>query len=301
MKILITGGTNGMGKGVAKVLAELDNQHHEIIVLGRSQQLGDATIEEIKNATKNPKISLILCDLTKLREVRNAIDEIHKHHTFLDAIFINAGLGYAATRVETEDRMDPHFQVNYLSHFMLLLNLLALLEKSSHGGRVVFNVTRGGEIFWDNIQMTRNWHYEKGVHQAMVAKRMLLSILHKYYQRSKGSKVAFIGFEIPKTVWTNQINLIPRGMKIMASIMKSLGMFISIDDCGKIMAPLFTEPQIDNYKKSGKFLTRKKNRFVEMTEDPKILNSDLQKKLWRISVELCNDKITREIAEKFTQ
>lgn len=42
MKILITGGTNGMGKGVAKVLADIDNQAHEIIILCRSKELGEA-------------------------------------------------------------------------------------------------------------------------------------------------------------------------------------------------------------------------------------------------------------------
>jgi hypothetical protein len=36
MKILVTGGTNGMGKGVTKVLAGIDNQIHEIILLCRS-------------------------------------------------------------------------------------------------------------------------------------------------------------------------------------------------------------------------------------------------------------------------
>jgi short-subunit dehydrogenase involved in D-alanine esterification of teichoic acids len=38
MKILITGGTNGMGKGVAKVLAGTDNQIHEIILLCRDEK-----------------------------------------------------------------------------------------------------------------------------------------------------------------------------------------------------------------------------------------------------------------------
>ena len=76
MKILVTGGTNGMGKGVAKVLAGIDNQIHEVILLCRSKELGEATIRELENVTKNKKISIILCDLTKLTDVRLAIDEI---------------------------------------------------------------------------------------------------------------------------------------------------------------------------------------------------------------------------------
>ena len=96
MKILVTGGTNGMGKGVAKVLAGLDNQIHEVIILCRSKELGEATIKEIENTTDNKKISIVLCDLTKLTDVRTAINEIQSKHKFLDGIFINAGLGYAA-------------------------------------------------------------------------------------------------------------------------------------------------------------------------------------------------------------
>ncbi len=159
MKVLVTGGSNGMGKGVAKILAGTDNQIHEIIILCRSKERGEATIKEIIAITKNQKISIVLCDLTKLSDVRNAINEIHSKHKFLDGLFINAGIGYAAKRVETEDGMDSHFQVNYLSQFMLTLNLLDLLEKSENGGRVIFNVTKGGEILWDDIQMEKKWGY----------------------------------------------------------------------------------------------------------------------------------------------
>jgi NAD(P)-dependent dehydrogenase (short-subunit alcohol dehydrogenase family) len=134
MKILVTGATNGMGKGVAKVLAGIDNQNHEIILLGRSKELGEATIRELERSTMNKKISFVLCDLARLCDVRNAINEIKSEHKYLDCIFINAGLGYAAKRVETEDGMDPHFQVNYLSQFMLTLNLLNLLGSSQNGG-----------------------------------------------------------------------------------------------------------------------------------------------------------------------
>ncbi len=298
MKVLVTGGTNGMGKGVAKILAGSDNQTHEIIILCRSKELGEATVKELEVTTKNKKTSFVLCDLTKLSDVRNVIKEIHSKHTFLDSIFINAGLGYAAKRVETEDGMDPHFQVNYLSQFMLTLNLLDLLEKSEHGGRVIFNVTEGGEIFWDDMQMKNKWHYEKGIRQAMVAKRMFYARLHNLYDNTNGAKLSFYGFQIPKTVWTNQINIIPFMMKTMASIMKLFGTFISIEECGIIMSPLFTEKQEESLKKSGKFITWKKNKFIELEQDEADFDKGMQDKLWKISLDLCKDEKTAQIAEK---
>ena len=298
MKILVTGGTNGMGKGVAKILAGIDNQIHEIILLCRSKELGEATIKEIESATNNNKISIVICDLTKLSDVRNAIKEIQSQHKYLDGIFINAGLGYAAKRIETEDGMDSHFQVNYLSQFMLTLNLLNLLENSENGGRVIFNVTRGGKIFWDDIQMKQNWGFENGIHQAMFAKRMFLVKLHDLY---RGSKVSFIGFEISKTVWSNQLNIIPVSMKTMATVMKFFGTFISIEECGKIMAPLFTEKQEESLKKSGKFITWKKNNFIEINEDKIVFDHEMQDRLWKTSLELCMDEKTTRIAENLQQ
>ena len=266
MKVLVTGGTNGMGKGVAKVLADSDSQTHEIIILCRSRERGEATVRELETITQNKNISLVLCDLTKLGDVRDAIEEIHKEHAFLDGVFVNAGLGYAARRVETEDGMDPHFQVNYLSQFMLILNLLDLLEHSENGGRVIFNVTPGDEIHWDDIQMQKAWGYEKGINQAMVAKRMFGARLHELHG-SRDSKVSFVGFQIPKTVWSNQINIIPFLMKTMARLVKFFGGFISIEQCGTIMVPLFTEGKTESLEKSGKFISWKKGRFIDPSRD----------------------------------
>lgn len=172
MKVLITGGTNGMGKGVTKALAGMDNQKHEIIILCRSRELGEIIMNEIESSTSNDQVSIVQCDLAKLSDVSHAIQEICSKHEYLDGLFINAGLGYAAKRVETEDGMDPHFQVNYLSQFSLALNLLNRLENSKSGGRIVFNIFSQGSIFWDDLQMNNHWNYENGIHQAMAAKRM---------------------------------------------------------------------------------------------------------------------------------
>jgi hypothetical protein len=298
MKVLVTGGTNGMGKGVAKVLAGSDNQTHEIIILCRSKERGEATIKELEDTTNNKNISIVLCDLSKLSDVRNVIKEIHNRHAFLDGLFINAGLGYAAKRAETEDGMDPHFQVNYLSQFMLTLNLSDLLERSDNGGRVIFNVTEGGEIFWDDLQMKKKWNYEKGIHQAMVAKRMFYTRLHNLHRKIEESKLSFFGFQIPKTVWTNQINIIPFQMKTMARIMSFLGAFISIEKCGTIISPLFTENQEESLRKSGKFITWKNNEFIELKHDKVAFDKGMQDRLWKVSLDLCKDEKTARIAEK---
>jgi hypothetical protein len=177
--------------------------------------------------------------------------------------------------------------------------LLDLLEKSDKGGRVIFNVTQGGEIFWEDMQMKENWSYENGIHQAMVAKRMFCDRLHNFYRKIEGPRVSFIGFEIAKTVWTNQINIIPLPMKIMANVMKVFGTFISIEECGKIMSPLFTENREESLKKSGKFLTWKKNQFIEIEQGNDVLDKRMQDRLWKISLDLCQDEKTMQIAERF--
>jgi hypothetical protein len=296
MKVLITGGTNGMGKGVAKALAS--DLKNEIIILCRSEKLGQDTIKEIGSNNPDHNHSIVQCDLTKLSDVKRAISEIHEKHEFLDALFVNAGLGYAAKRIETEDGFDSHFQVNYLSHFMLSLNLLSLLEKSEKGGRIILNVTKTKQekIFWDDLQMKNNWTFEAGILQAMIAKRLFLHKLHRLHTQQGNSNLSFIGFQISKTVWSNQINIIPSYMRIMATLMKFLGTFISIEECGRIMMPLFTEDQGNSILKSGKLLTWKKNQFIELDEDPAVLDKESQDRLWKISIELCADERTTQIA-----
>ena len=112
--------------------------------------------------------------------------------------------------------------------------------------------------------MKNKWGYEDGIHQAMAAKRMFLVKLHNLHRRKKIQNLSFVGFQILKTVWTNQINIIPKFMRIMATIMKFFGTFISIEKCGEIMAPLFTENQEESLKKSGKFITWKKNGLLTL-------------------------------------
>jgi NAD(P)-dependent dehydrogenase (short-subunit alcohol dehydrogenase family) len=299
MKILVTGGTNGMGKGVAKAL--IARPDVEVVILGRSEERGRETCEELARIASPERVSFVRCDLTRLHDVRVAIAEIRTRHQNLDAIFVNAGVGYAARRVETEDGMLEHFQVNYLSQFMLVLNLLDLLDASTHGGRVVFNATDFGELHWDNLQLKERWTFEAGVGVGMVAKHMFYLRLHQLYAARSGAGVSCFGFLIPKTVWSNQLNIIPFPMKAAATVMKWFGQFISIDECGAIMAPLFLEGQESTRAKSGRFLTWKNGAFIDVGKNPASLVPADWERLWNTSLELCSDEQTRRCADRMVR
>jgi NAD(P)-dependent dehydrogenase (short-subunit alcohol dehydrogenase family) len=296
MKALVTGGTGGMGLGVARALAQMDDV--QVIILGRSEERGEAAVEEISRLASPARISFVRCDLARMRDVRAAVDEIRTQHETLDGLFINAGLGYAPRQVVTEDGMDSHFQVNYLSQFMLTLNLLELLEGSPSGGRVVFNATKNGVLVWDDLQMENKWGYEAAINQAMIAKRMFYTQLHEHYAKRPAS-VSCFGFQIHKTVWSHQLAIIPWPMKAMATVMKWFGQFISIDECGATMTPLFVEGPEETAEKSGRLLTWKNDGFTGLDEVPAVLDPEQREKLWRISLELCDDERTRSIAERF--
>lgn len=70
--------------------------------------------------------------------------------------------------------------------------------------------------------------------------------------------------KIHETVWTNQINLTPKYMKIMG--------------------------------KSGEFVSWRKNNFVTLKEDEDVLNQELQDRLWDVSLELWGDEIQQPIS-----
>ena len=75
------------------------------------------------------------------------------------------------------------------------------------------------------------------------------------------------------------------------------GGFISIEECGVIMSPLFTERQEESLKRSGKFITWKNDKYTEMKQDQVDLDKEMQDKLWKISLDLCKDEKTTRVAD----
>jgi hypothetical protein len=124
----------------------------------------------------------------------------------------------------------------------------------------------------------------------MVGKRMLAAELPQRVCQSNRTRVAFVCYAVPKTVWSNQISIIPAGMRFVARMMKLFGGFIDIETSGRMMSPLFTMEAQEIAQYSGHLITTRKGRFTLLDDGPYVADPALRSRLWERSVELCRPR-----------
>lgn len=141
--VLVTGATDGLGRGVAADLAARGATVH---LHGRDPQRLHDVVAAIKADTPDARLHVHRADLSRLEEVRALADRVRATTGALHALVNNAGVGFggpdATRRFESHDGYELHFAVNHLAGFALTLRLLPLLEASAPA-RVVFVASLG--------------------------------------------------------------------------------------------------------------------------------------------------------------
>ena len=123
--VLITGGNNGIGKATAIGLAK---KGANVTIACRNKLKGEQAVKDIKTASNNQNISLIICDLSDIESVRQCADTFKKQYNHLDVLVNNAGV-IVDTYKETKQGFEWQIGVNHIGHFYLthclMENLLA--------------------------------------------------------------------------------------------------------------------------------------------------------------------------------
>jgi NAD(P)-dependent dehydrogenase (short-subunit alcohol dehydrogenase family) len=115
---LITGANSGLGKAMAIELAG----RGAAVIMACRRNYTDA-VDEIKEASGNPNISLRLLDLSSLASARAFCAGLHRDGIHLDVALFNAGMA-AGTNELSPDGYTPLWQVNYLSNVLIVRQLL---------------------------------------------------------------------------------------------------------------------------------------------------------------------------------
>jgi NAD(P)-dependent dehydrogenase (short-subunit alcohol dehydrogenase family) len=166
--ILITGATDGIGKGTAMALAA---DGARLLLHGRDDERLAATRDEIARATGNDRLETYRADFASLDEVRGLANAVSAGHDRLDVLLNNAGLGRGRgdQRAESRDGHELRLQVNYLAPFLLQSLLLPLLRTAAPA-RIV-NVASIGqaEIDFDDPMLERGYSGTQAYCQSKLA------------------------------------------------------------------------------------------------------------------------------------
>lgn len=157
--VLVTGGTNGIGKSIA---GELAAKGANVVFVSRSAEKCAATADEIRQETGNPNVDYYAADLSVRDEVLALAERLNADLERLDVLVNNAGAWFTDRQL-TPDGLERTWALNHLSYFMLTHGLLDLLKRTAaaHGEARIINQSSSahheGKIHWDNLAFEGNW------------------------------------------------------------------------------------------------------------------------------------------------
>ena len=87
--LLVTGSTDGVGRLVARRLAD---QGARVLIHGRDRTRGEQLLDEIRAANRG-SAAFLPADFSSLAEVRRLADSVRQDYDRLDILINNAGIG----------------------------------------------------------------------------------------------------------------------------------------------------------------------------------------------------------------
>lgn len=133
--ILITGGSSGIGRELAKKLLA---KHNEVLICGRSQ-------EKLEEAQKLlPEVKIFQCDIASQTECQRLYEWVANHHPNCNILINNAAIVHKTDFLVDEKAIEKaqyEFKTNILAPISLSKLFLPLLLKNTNAQ--IINITTG--------------------------------------------------------------------------------------------------------------------------------------------------------------
>ena len=145
--VVVSGGTNGMGRAFAQGRAERGDR---VLILGRNRERGEALA--------GGPIVFLPVDLSSVTETRRVIERILTEYEVVDAVTLFAN-ALAPRRTLTVEGLERTFALYYVSRYLLSFGLRPALEQAATP--VIVNIagvglTKGG-IHWTDPHLAARY------------------------------------------------------------------------------------------------------------------------------------------------
>lgn len=164
---LVTGGSDGVGLGIAGRLAAAGA---EVVLPVRNPRKGEAAIGRIRGEHSRTAVSLRTLDLSSLESIAGLGEAMRSEGRPIDILIGNAGVMTPPDRQVTVDGFELQFGTNHLGHFALVAHLLPLLRAGR--ARVVSQLSVAaarGEVNWSDLNWERSYDGMRAYRQSKIA------------------------------------------------------------------------------------------------------------------------------------
>ncbi len=270
--VMVTGANAGIGKVTARELAKMGAT---VIMVARSRQRGEEALAEVKAASGNENVVLMLADLSSQDSIRQLAVEFKANYDRLHVLVNNAGAIFMKRR-ESVDGLEMTFALNHLGYYLLTMLLLETLQASAPA-RIV-NVTSGahfgGRIQFADLQMQKGY---AGFRAYSASKLANVLFTYELARRLAGQGVTVNclhpGFVASNFAKNNGL-LARMGMKLLSPFA------LSSEEGAETSIYLASSPEVEGV--TGKYFAKKRPvKSAAQTYDEAVA-----RRLWKISGEL---------------
>jgi len=229
---LVTGGSEGIGKGIARALAK---EGVDVAICARRKDVLEAAAAEIARET-NRKIIPIAADLTKDADAKNFVEQGHKALGRVDIMVNNAGSAPGGVLEHlSEADWEKGLQLKFMGYVRCLRYVLPIMVKQG-GGRVVNLIGNDGvkPSYWEIVPGAAN-----------AAGQNLTKSLAGQYGKHNISFVAVNPGPVRTERWAGLVAAMSRDMKLpyeeadkLAPASIPLGRIAEVEECGNLVAML---------------------------------------------------------------
>jgi len=229
---VITGGTQGVGEGVARMFAARGAEG--LVICGRNAALGEAIAKDLSGA--GTETLFVRADLRKIAEGRHVIDQAEQRFGRVNCL-VNAAASTTRGTVETttEEIWDELFDLNVKSQFFMSQRAIEVMRRHKTAGTIV-NI--GTMVAYGGAPYLLPYSSSKGA---------LMTITRGLANAVKHDRIRINTLNIG---WTNtprehivqtEIHSRPENWLELASAAQPFGRLIEVDDVARAVAYMASE------------------------------------------------------------
>jgi NAD(P)-dependent dehydrogenase (short-subunit alcohol dehydrogenase family) len=281
---LVTGGTDGIGKAIAHVLA---SQGIGLVIVGSNAEKGETAASELRRSSGSDQIEFLQADLSLMRNVSAFAVTVRQRWPRLHYLVLSAGI-MRGQHALTAEGIETNFAINYLSRFALTEALLPNLAAGSVAGEasrilVISGAAQDGTVRYEDVNLTRRFSIMRAVSQFCEANDLF--VLELARRLTATGPPPFVTVVVLKVgaVRTNIRSQFPRWMKLLVPLVIDPLLSQPVEAVAASARRLLLGPEFEGVTGA---MFRHIKRFRELRPGPRTGDPEQGRQVWMLSEQL---------------